>query len=95
MDYSCGSRLRAFSLFLSLTSDGDHFPQPVVELRVDQAQPRPSDQPPPDAAVMQGLAPRLSLQFTDRGGCEINLDGFSPGCWQMYPIFWISAVSNA
>lgn len=68
MGYSCGSRLRAFSLFLSLASDGDHFPQPVVELRVDQAQPRPSDQPPPDAAVMQGLAPRLSLQFTDRGG---------------------------
>ena len=54
MDDSCGFKF-AFSLFVSLTSDGDRFPQPAVEVWVE-AQPRPSDQPPPDAAVMQGLA---------------------------------------
>ena len=49
-----------------------------------EAQPRPSDQPPPDAAVMQGLAPEIPRFFfliIPPVGC-LEVEAFSAQCRQ-------------
>ena len=55
MDDSCGFEFFLHFLCVFPLPVMDCFPQPAVEAWAE-AQPRPSDQPPPDAAVMQGLA---------------------------------------